>query len=145
MKIKFATPLFLIASFTLFGCKEKTIEEKTEENIKTYATAYFNWDFPLAKNYALNQNKKWLTFLASQVTDKDISALREKEKAAEVEIDNIEYKSDDNSALITIIVTNFLHIDSIGKTPQCCEEAKYTIKGEKEKDVWKFERPKACD
>lgn len=90
MKINIATTLLLLASFIFSGCKEKTAEDIIEENLTTYATAYFNWDFPSAKGFATTDTKKWLTLLASQVTEKDISAIKDKEEPAKVEIEDIE-------------------------------------------------------
>lgn len=112
-----------------------------EENLTTYATAYFNWDFPSAKGFATTDTKKWLTLLASQVTEKDISAIKDKEEPAKVEIEDIELYNNDETAKTTIVVSNFLYMDSIGKTPRCCEEEKYEVSAVKEKEGWKFGKP----
>lgn len=116
-----------------------------EENLTTYATAYFNWDFPSANGFATTDAKKWLTLLASQVTEKDISALKDKEEPAKVEIEDIELYKNDETAKTTIIVTNFLCMDSIGKTPSCCEEEKYEVSAVKKKEGWKFGKPQKVE
>ena len=113
MKINIATTLLLLASFIFSGCKEETAEDMIEENLTTYATAYFNWDFPSAKGFATTDTKKWLTLLASQVTEKDISAIKDKEEPAKVEIEDIELYNNDETAKTTIVVSNFLCMDSI--------------------------------
>ena len=141
MKINIATTLLLLASFIFSGCKEKTAEDIIEENLTTYATAYFNWDFPSANGFATTDAKKWLTLLASQVTEKDISALKDKEEPAKVEIEDIELYNNDETAKTTIVVSNFLCMDSIGKTPRCCEEEKYEVSAVKKKEGWKFGKP----
>ena len=140
MKNNIATTLLLLASFIFLGCKEETAEDMIEENLTTYATAYFNWDFPSANGLATIDAKKWLTLLASQVTEKDITAIKDKKEPAKVEIEDIELYNNE-TAKTTIIVTNFLFMDSIGKTPSCCEEEKYEVSAVKKKEGWKFGKP----
>lgn len=141
MKINIASTLLLLASFVFWGCTEKTDEDIISEDLNAYATAYFNWDFPSANNNASADATKWLEFLSSQLTERDMSAIKTKDELAYVEIENININTNENTAKATIIVTNFLCMDSIGKTPQCCNEAKFEVNAKKKKETWKFDRP----
>lgn len=128
--------LFLIL-ISLNSCKEKNQEEKTIEDVTEFATAYFNWDFPQASKYAKPEAHEWLSFLASQITEKDITAMKEKDEAASIEVEDVEFKDSNNSATTTISVNNYLLMDSIGKCPIICEHSVYTITMSKENKSWK--------
>lgn len=144
MKFWNITSFAILLSLSANSCYEKTEENKAEEVVNAYATAYFNWDFPSAANYANASGKQWLIFLSSQVKEADIEALREKETAAEVEVGDIELRHADTEAVITVDVTNFLAMDSIGKKPHICNSAQYTIKAVKENTEWRFGKPEIC-
>lgn len=132
--------LFLIL-ISLNSCKEKNQEEKPIEDVKAFATAYFNWDFPHASKYVKPEAQEWLSFLASQITEEDITTLKEKEEEATIEVEDIEFNSTNTSATSTISVDNYLLMDSIGKRPIICEHSVYTIQIIKENNSWKCGRP----
>lgn len=132
--------LFLIL-ISLNSCKEKNQEEKTIEDVTAFATAYFNWDFPHASKYAKPETQEWLSFLASQITEEDITTLREKEEEATIEVEDVEFVESNNSATTTISVNNYLLMDSIGKRPIIYEHSVYTITMSKENKSWKCGRP----
>lgn len=112
-----------LLSFVLFACSatccsERSYEDKASDVAFSFATAFYNWDFPAASKYASEGSQKWLCYLASQVDTADIAALREKEKAAEVEILSVNLKGN-SDASVTVAIHNFLSMDSIGRRPVC--------------------------
>ena len=132
--------LFLIL-ISLNSCKEENQEEKTIEDVTAFATAYFNWDFPHASKYAQPEAQEWLSFLASQITEEDITAIKEKDEAATIEVEDVEFNSTNTSAMSTISVENYLLMDSIGKRPIIRKHSVYTIQISKENNSWKCGKP----
>lgn len=88
--------------------------------VESFSNAYFNWRFKEAEAYVTKESTKWLVFAASQVDTEDIDSLRAIEYAATAEVGDID-DIDDSTALVTVVVKDFLPIDSIGKHP-CIQE-----------------------
>lgn len=119
MKKRISILLFLFLSLFLVACGNGKSEEKIiEETVLKFASAYYNWDFPAAASLVTDDSKVWLHYLASQVDSADISALRNKETAAEVEVISLDMKSN-NSGNAMVVVRNYLVMDSIGRRPLC--------------------------
>lgn len=117
---------FFLSLFLVACCNGKNGEEVIAENVQTFASAYYNWDFPAAAQLATDDSQLWLRYLASQVDTVDIAAIRDKEKAAEVEILSLDMEGE-NSGNATVVVRNYLAMDSIGKIPVCRDADTVTI------------------
>lgn len=127
MKKRISAFLFLFPSFFfVVSCDMKSGDGIIEDNVQAFALAYYNWDFPAAAKFATDDSQMWLRYLASQVDTSDISAIREKEAAAEVEILSLDLNGNENGN-VTVVVRNYLAMDSIGKIPVCRDADTVTI------------------
>ncbi len=82
----------------------------------SFATYYFNWRYVDAARFATTESLQTLSFVASNVSDSDIVALRQKPDAASVSIGEPEANSD-STLTIPIEVANYLKKDKIGEPP----------------------------
>lgn len=119
--------LFLVALCTLFSCNkvaDTLSEERAQEVVESFATAYFNYDFKRASSYCDDESVRLFRFLASQLTQADIDKLNSK-GAAEVSVDSIVNNDDGSYAIVS--VENFLELDSIGGVSHIVESGTFRI------------------
>lgn len=114
--------------YTLTGCQaHEGSEEQLENNLDSFATYYYNWQFPKAVKFCTASSEPWLKYAASNVHEADVELLRNKETDATVEINDIDFGDDEVSAIADITVRNFLQMDSIGEEAHLVEEADFLL------------------
>ncbi len=104
-----------LTSVTLLSCQpHEGSEQQLTEDIDSFATYYYNWHFEKAVKFCTPESEKWLRYAASNVKQADIDLLHNKPEDAAVSIENIDYP-DEKNAIVSISVSNFLQMDTIGK------------------------------
>lgn len=125
--------------YTLTGCQaHEGSEDQLKNNLDSFATYYYNWQFPKAIKFCTASSEPWLKYAASNVHEADVELLRNKEADATVEINDIDFGDDEVSAIADITVRNFLQMDSIGKEAHLVEEADFHLPMRIENGVWKI-------
>ena len=125
--------------YALTGCQtHEGSEEQLKNNLDSFATYYYNWQFPKAVKFCTASSEPWLKYAASNVHEADVELLRNKEADATVEINDIDFGDDEVSAIADITVRNFLQMDSIGKEAHLVEEADFHLPMRIENGVWKI-------
>lgn len=82
-----AVAAILTSVYTLTGCQSHQGDENQLENdIDSFATYYFNWQFPKTLKYCTQSSEPWLRYAASNVHQADVDLLRTKAEDATVEI-----------------------------------------------------------
>lgn len=124
--------LFLFASCGNTSDKRK----QAKENIGHFATLYFNYDFSGAMDYCTYESRKWISMIASNVTEADLDILRAQTDGAEAEVIAIFFGQDDTTAVATVHVANIMLTDTIGRPGHMVEEAEYSIPAVFRSDRW---------
>ena len=144
MKTKSIIGLFIaIASFTtglvaVTGCHpHKGSEDQLRADVDSFATLYYNWHFPKAAKYCTPESERWLRYAASNVHEGDIEQLRKKTEDATFEITNVIFSDDEVSAVVTLMVKNFLQMDTIGQEAHLIPRAEFQLPMELHGDNWK--------
>ena len=138
-----AVAAILTSVYTLTGCQSHQGDENQLENdIDSFATYYFNWQFPKTLKYCTQSSESWLRYAASNVHQADVDLLRTKAEDATIEINNIDFSDDGANATVSITVYNFLQMDSIGQDPQLIEQADFQLPMCMEKGLWKIKLEK---
>ena len=133
-----AVAAILASVYTLTGCQShQGDEDQLENDIDSFATYYFNWQFPKTQKYCTQSSEPWLRYAASNVHQADVDLLRAKAEDATVEINDIDFGDDEVSAIADITVRNFLQMDSIGEEAHLVEEADFLLPMCMENGVWK--------
>lgn len=120
----FTVALVVGGSFVTTSCKP-TEKEQLVETIDSFSTSYFNWRFFQSVKYCTPESRRWLSYMVSQVSQSDIDTLRSLEEAATCKIGLID--THDSIAVADVSVSNFLNMDSIGKTGRIVEEATFKV------------------
>jgi len=128
----FAAALLLLGSCDNHPGSERQLKEVTD----SFATAYYNWDFPTAAKYATPDSRKWLQYAAAQVHKEDIEALKTMEMAT-FELGDIVYHKD-STAEIKVTVNNYLGMDTIGSLSHIVEKGIFTLSLKYSNEEWKI-------
>ena len=138
-----AVAAILASAYTLTGCQShQGDEDQLENDIDSFATYYFNWQFPKTLKYCTQSSEPWLRYAASNVHQADVDLLRTKAEAATIEINDIDFSDDGANATVSITAYNFLQMDSIGQDPQLIEQADFQLPMCMEKGLWKIKLDK---
>ena len=126
---------FFIAALSLTSCFHHG-ENDARDAVDSFSVAYFNWRFKDAMPFVTPQSKQWLRFAASQVDQEDVDSLRAKQYAAEVKVDDVS-SVDDTTKLATVIVRDFLAMDTIGQGPHAVPIDTFRIPVALTKGYWR--------
>ena len=123
-----AVAAILTSVYTLTGCQShQGDEDQLENDIDSFATYYFNWQFPKTLKYCTQSSEPWLRYAASNVHQADVDLLRTKAEDATVEINDIDFSDDGANATV-----------SIGQEAHLVEEADFHLPMRIENGVWKI-------
>lgn len=137
MKNKGPFYIFLcIIVAVLAGCGHDEDEELGKQ-VDSFATAYFNWQFPRCRKYVTDSSQVWLRYLSSQVNEMDVDTLRARETGATVEIGTIDLDEDGSSATVAVTVCDVLMMDTIGHVGHLVDQQDYVIPVVRERGKWK--------
>ena len=112
-------------------------KNQLESTVDSFSTAYLNWRFPAALKYCTPQSRQWLIFAASQVNESDVDALRNKQEGAKSKIDDIDF-TNDSTATVKVVVSNFLAMDTIGLAPKAITEKTFCLQAIQRQGTWKI-------
>ncbi len=128
MKFHFGKSAMLLSLF-LIACNgiHTNDEERLKDNVDSFATAYFNWQYKAALPFCTQESEQWLRYAASNVHQEDVDILRAQDEGASHEINEIVYNKDDSTAYARITVRNFLQMDTIGTAGHIVKEAQIRI------------------
>lgn len=111
----------------LCACTDYKNEEQLRDTANAFAQSYFNWQFNDAQVHCTPSSRRWISYIASQVKQKDVDKLRSAEQGASSEIKEINYQEGDSVASVVMKVENFLSMDSLGAVGHFVESATYTL------------------
>ncbi len=93
-----------------------------------FTTDFLNWHYADCMERTAPENHKWISFLASNVSQEDIDLLREAESGVEVEILDGSASDNDTAYTATLAARGFFRPDSIGKPARFVKEARVELK-----------------
>lgn len=129
------TLIVLFVVSLLAGCSGHGVND-ARETADSFSVAYFNWRFKDAVPFVTPQSVRWLRFAASQVGEEDIGPLRAKKFAAGIKVDDVS-PVDDTTRMATVIVRDFLAMDTIGRGPRAVPVDTFRIPLSLTKGYWR--------
>ena len=131
------------ALYVFTGCEpHEGSEEQLKADVDSFATYYYNWHFPKAIKYCTPESEKWLRYAASNVHEADVEQLRAKAEDAGVEIKDVDFGDDEVTATVSISVSQFLQMDTIGQEAHLVEQADFQLPMEIHNGKWKVKLEK---
>ena len=119
--------LLFIIPILLLSCEHVGSEREARDDVDSFATAYYNWQFQKAVKYCTRTSEPWLHFAATNVHQADIDILRTQDEGASHEIKDFKI-IDDTTAQAFIEVHNYLRMDTIGKAGDMMKKGMFIIK-----------------
>lgn len=105
----------VLGFLSLLSCQShEGSDTQLKEDADSFATHYYNWHFEQAMRYCSPGSEKWLRYAASNVRQADIELLRAKASDATVEVGDIDFLNGGDSATVSVTVSDFLRMDTIG-------------------------------
>lgn len=123
---------------TVLSCKHATNKSELKaisETADNFVEHYFNFDLIATRNLCTKESTKWLSFLASNITQEDINILKEQDKAATYVTLSVKNTSD-TTAIAIYKVMDFLMIDTLGHPGVITDEAFYKVNLVKRDGRW---------
>ena len=136
--MKFNT-LFITAALLLAtACQEmrQTEDEAANSQALAFAQAYFNLDFERAARLATPESRKWLSFAASNLEQRDLDLWNAQAEPAVAEIGGTTEWVDDTTRTVAITVKDFLQLDTIGQEANMVDEAAFRLTTVKREGKW---------
>lgn len=109
----------------------ETIKSVAED----FSDSYFNYRFDKAMKYCTNDEKKAISYIATNITEDDIRMLRDKEDAATCETGDITLVND-SCADVECTVNDYYAKSIIGKAGEIRQKSEYTLRLVRENNRW---------
>ena len=101
-----------------------------------FADAYFNWQFPTAVGHCTPESRRWLSYMASQVNQQDVDALRAMTEGAGCKVEDVEMGGGDSTATALVCVRHYLSMDTLGQTGKVVDEARFVVPMVRRRGKW---------
>ena len=140
MTFRFSFISLLAFALACFSCSGNlgSSESRLVTCADSFAVHYFNYHFADAMRFCTPESEKWLRYAASNVHQADIDKLRAQEEPATVEIGETEINETDSTATISMTVSNFLRMDSIGTSGHWVSHATFKFQAVCKNKQWKI-------
>ncbi len=122
-------PLMIALPALMLSCgpRHEGSEEQLLATADSFATAYYNWHFWDCARHCTDSSQIWLQYAASNVRQADIDLLNAQGEGAGHKITNVSYGQDGSSATVSVSVSHFLQMDTIGTAAHLVEEATFEL------------------
>lgn len=125
-----------IATFFFAACDTSSdADDGIRKDALAFAENYFNFDFHAASDHSTPEGRKWIGYVASNVSEADLIVLRSYGHAAEVEVNAIDTQND-STVIVTLSVSDFMSMDSIGRPGHIVDEAVFRLPMVRRQDRW---------
>lgn len=118
--------LLVIGNMGVASCRQSE-EEQLTEVVDSFSATYFNWQFHRSVAFCTPESRRWLSYMASQVGQRDVDRLRAHPEGAAYEIGEVAYTPGISTATAVVTVSHFLAMDTIGAEPQLVERAWFAV------------------
>ena len=120
---------FMTAVAVLTACADSlsSQQEKAGRAATAFAEAYFNYDLQKAIEWTTPESAKWMSFVASNMTQEDVSILNSRTEGTQVTLTACEVLNDTTCETM-LAVDNFLAADSIERPGELRDGGVFRLK-----------------
>lgn len=124
----------LLLGMPLSSCTAKG--EQLETSVDSFAQHYFRWQFQKAVRNCDSESYRWVSYVASQVTQADVDSLRELNGDINCSLGGT-HLLNDSMAIVEVEVSHFLRMDSLGRTTLVEQKMTYGIPATLKNGFWR--------
>lgn len=131
-------PLFFLA--ILCGCSGNgdSDERQLMDCVDSFSNYYYNWEFYKLTPFVTQESLPWLRFASSQVSQVTLDMLMAHPVAVSWEQEAVEYTSD-STAVVALIVHDYLRPDTIGKAGHFQSADRYQLRLRYVDNCWRVD------
>lgn len=95
----------ILLAVSLLSCHQEDEDERTRQCAESFTNAYFNFKYTTACQYVTPESRKWVSFIASNLSQKDLDVINSQEDTSSCDVSEIEMIND-TLATASISVSN---------------------------------------
>lgn len=134
--------LFPILALLWGSCADSSEESAVEDTARCFAEKYFTWHFIEARNFATDDMKKQIGFVASNVHKSDLDLLHSTSSIPTIEVSEVSIDND-SCATAMLDMEDVILMDTLGASAHLRKKVKSTLILRKTAGTWKVEREEA--
>ena len=132
------TVVLLVSILLLASCMPNKDERQIEDTALLFAKNYFECHYHEALQMCTPESGKWLQFVASNISDSDLSVLNNSTTEPEYKISNITY-IDDSTVQVKVEASNYLYTHRIERKAFIKEHGTYTVALKRIHGEWRID------
>lgn len=121
--------------FTCLSCQQQTPQNQIEQTAIDFCEAFYNFNYPVAKEWSTPSSLSYLSFLASNVKQTHLDQLKE-QGAAKVSIVSSEIDANSERATVVCQIKNALVINPINGEMKQINALQDTLELVREYNKW---------
>ena len=118
-----------------YSCSGNKEEETIKDCATAFANAYFNHKYNAALRNATVESKKWIRYVAGNLTQEDLDKINSCDDTANCVMTGMQQETD-TTALATFEVTNAFLPDTIGKAGRMIDKGNVNLALKKRNGQW---------
>ena len=134
--MKYYYTLFLGLLLTSCQLHDENSETAVDVAAKEWAEAYFNFDYKEALKYMTPESGQWIRFAASNISEEDISFIKEHGVETKINITDSQMSENDSLCQTRIRVSDFIQLGMDPEESRVIDEADFLIQLVKRNDKW---------
>lgn len=103
---------YALAMLACLSCSDGKEEKEIADVAASFARDYFGCKYTEARQLCTDSSEKWIKFVASNVSDSDLTVLNSAPSDAEFEVTDVDLTGD-STATASIEARNYLKLDAI--------------------------------
>lgn len=107
-----------------------------EKKLIIWANAYFNFDYEKALKYTTSEGEQWIRFAASNITEEDVSFIKEQNPQTQIDILNSQLTEGDTVCNASIRVSHFIQLGLSPQDNRVIDHADFQVQLVKRGDEW---------
>ncbi len=131
--------LFVITINLTSSCQRISNSNDITIVADSFATNFYNWRLEKALKYCTAESKTQISFLASNISEKDIELINQRNEDASIEITNTGMLEEGIKARISMKIYNSFKMKDINSDIQLNKERDVTINLIKTNEGWKVD------
>lgn len=127
--------IIALAILSCTACSSNKEDKEIEATALAFMQNYFECNYKEAYRQCTAESEKWITFVASNVNDSDLTVINAIETDASFEIKDIDRESD-TTATVKTEANNYMKMSAITRKGEIAEKDTYSLNLKRRNGKW---------
>ena len=132
---KLYTLIYSVLIFTCLSCQQQTPQTQIEQTAIDFCEAFYNFNYPVAKEWSTPSSQSYLSFLASNVRQTHLDLLKTR-GAAKVSVISSEIDANSEKATVVYQIKNTFVINPVEGKIEYMSSLQDTLQLVRENNKW---------